>query len=443
VNLIKGVGCFLTSLEPVRQVTLGYFAYMLFGWILLCLPVAQRFSDVSCLDNLFISVSAVSTTGLVTVNVSGQYTVFGQVIILLLIQLGGVGYMTLGSFVILARGRDLSDLRSKISQKVFSLPDGFRVDKFIRSVIVFTLTVELIGAIALYSIFNSSGLQHSFWNSVFHSVSAFCTAGFSLFSDNMESFSGNFWLNAVIGLLSMFGAIGFIVMVDMWRRITGKIQHITFTSNIILRMSLGLLIVGTVLLFIIEPKLKSMSPESRIMTSAFQAMSAMTTVGFNTTPTGLLAPSSLVVLTFLMVIGASPSGTGGGIKSTSLTAIFGVIRSTLRRETKVRFLGRVIPGTRVQAAMANASFYFFVLLLGLFALTLTESIPFKGLFFETASALGTVGMSTGITSSLSGLGKIIICGLMFVGRLGPLTFAIALSMKPSESDDKALHDVAI
>jgi trk system potassium uptake protein TrkH len=443
LKVIKGIGCFLTTLEPVRLVTLGYLSYIMVGWLLLCLPVAQRASGVRCLDNLFIAVSAVSTTGLVTVNVSDCYTVFGQIIILLLIQLGGVGYMTIGSFVILARGRDLSDLRSKISQRVFSLPDDFRIDKFIRSVVLFALIVELIGAIALYPIFSSAGLRRPLWNSVFHSVSAFCTAGFSLFANNMESFSNNFRLNVVIGFLSMFGAIGFIVLVDIWRRITGKIRQITFTSSIILRMSFGLLIIGTILLLVTEPAFKSMPPDSRVMASVFQAMSAMTTVGFNTIPIGSLADSSLIVLTFLMIIGASPSGTGGGIKSTSFTALFAVIRSALKRETKVCFLGKVIPTRRVQAAMANVGFYLFILLLGIFALTLTEPMSFKDLFFEAASALGTVGLSTGITTSLSVLGKVTICALMFIGRLGPLTFAIALSAKPSENLDKTRHDVAI
>ncbi|MDH4242074.1 MAG: potassium transporter KtrB, partial [Phycisphaerae bacterium] len=378
---------------------------------------------------------AVSTTGLVTVDISEHYTLLGQIVILLLIELGGIGYMTFGSFVILSRGRKLSDLRAGVSKSVFSLPKEFRFDKFIRSVIIFTVVIELIGAAALYAIFSSAEVKHPLLNSVFHSVSAFCTAGFSLFKNNMESFSGNFWLNTVIGLLSLIGAVGFIVLVDVWRRIRGKIHHITLTSNIILRMSLCLLAIGTLLFLLTEPLVRSLAPESRIMVSVFQAMSAMTTVGFNSVPIGSLASSSLLILTFLMIIGASPSGTGGGIKSTSFTALVGIVRSTLRGDTRVRFLGKAIPQRRVQAAMANIGFYLFVLVLGIYALTLTESSAFRDIFFEAASALGTVGLSTGITSTLSELGKIIVCALMFVGRLGPLTFAIALSSKPLLDDD--------
>jgi trk system potassium uptake protein TrkH len=439
----SGLVRFLSSVSPVRLVTLGYLSYILVGWLILCLPLAHRGSHVYSLDNLFTTVSALSTTGLVTVDVSEHYTLFGQIVILLLIELGGIGYMTFGSFVVLSRGRKLSDLREGISKNVFSLPKEFRIDKFIRSVIIFTVVVELIGAAALYTIFRSAGVRNPFWNSVFHSVSSFCTAGFSLFNNSMESFSGNFWLNVVIGFLSFTGAVGFIVLVDIWRRIKGKINHITLTSNIILRMSLMLLVVGSILFFFTEPSVKSMSPDSRIMVSMFQAMTAMTTVGFNSIPIGSLATSSLLILIFLMIIGASPSGTGGGIKITSFTALVGIIRSALKGDTKVHFMGRAIPQRRVQAAMANIGFYLFVLILGIYALTLTEKVAFRDIFFEAASALGTVGLSTGITSALSELGKIIICGLMFVGRLGPLTFAIALSAKPLQDDNENIHDVAV
>jgi trk system potassium uptake protein TrkH len=421
---------------------LGYLGYMLVGWLLLCLPISHRQGHIKCLDNLFISVSAVSTTGLVTVT-TDQFSIFGQIIIAALIQLGGVGYMTLGSFVILSRGRDLSDLRTGVSGAVFSLPDSFRIDKFIRSVVTFTFIVELLGATALYFIFKPCGVEHPIWCGIFHSISAFCTAGFGLFTDSFERFGGNFWLNVVIGLLSITGAMGFIVLVDVWRRLTGKIEEITFTSKIIVRMSIILIVIGTILLLITEPAVKTMPPEKGLIVSAFQSMTAMTTVGFDTIPINSLRDSSLLILIFLMIIGASPSGTGGGIKSTSFTAVVALVKSALRRDREVRFLGKRIPNYRLRVAMVNVVFYLFVLLWGVFALTLTETTKsFKDLFFETASALGTVGLSTGITSTLSSLGKLITCILMFVGRIGPLAFAIALVERPVEKD-KETHDIAV
>jgi trk system potassium uptake protein TrkH len=437
----KGLRCFLLTMAPVKLVVLGYLSYMLAGWLLLCLPISHWHIHIGCLDNLFISVSAVSTTGLVTV-ATDQYSLFGQIVIAALIQLGGVGYMTLGSFVILSRGRDLSDLRADVSGAVFSLPDGFRIDKFVRSVVIFTFIVELSGTIALYFIFKSCGVERPIWCSIFHSISAFCTAGFGLFSNSFEQYAGNFWLNFVIAMLSIIGAMGFIVLVDVWHRLTGKIEEITFTSKIIIRMSIILIVIGTILLLITEPAVKTMPPEKGLIVSVFQSMTAMTTVGFDTIPINSLRDSSLLILIFLMIIGASPSGTGGGIKSTSFTAVVALVRSALRKDREVRFLGKRIPSYRLRAAMANVAFYLFVLIWGVFALTLTESKPFKDLFFETASALGTVGLSTGITSSLSSLGKIITCVLMYIGRLGPLAFAIALIEKPVKKEGPR-HDMAV
>ncbi len=439
-KFLAGFNVFLSSFAPVQLVALGYFTYMVCGWILLSMPFSQQ-ESVSGLDTLFISVSAVSTTGLVTVDMD-SFTFFGQLVILLLIQLGGVGYMTLGSFIILSRGKDLSDLRQGVSDYVFSLPSNFRMDKFIRSVIIFTVCVEGAGFLALYYLFRQAQVESTIWNAAFHSVSAFCTAGFSLFSTSLERFTGNFWINAVVGILSFTGSVGFIVLVDVWRRFAGKINHITFTSKIILRISAILLVFGALMLLVIEPEFADMDNSERILASLFQSMTAMTTVGFNTHPTGALAQSSLLILTFLMIIGASPSGTGGGIKSTSFTAIWGMIRSSLKGEADVQYLGRKIPESRIRTAMASTGLYMFFLIAGIFALTLTEQAAFEDLFFESASAIGTVGLSTGVTSALSSVGKIIVCVLMYAGRVGPLTFAIAFSLKRAVSDEEE-EDVAV
>ena len=439
---LEGFASFIRSLSPVRLVALGYLSYVLAGWLALSLPFMQRGAGVPSLDNLFVSVSAVSTTGLCPVSVSQDYSFLGQLVVLILIQLGGLGYMTAGSFVVLARTGAMSDLRAGVLNNVFSLPDNFRIDKFIRSVVKFTLAVELAGAVALFMVFRAAGAPIPLWNSIFHSVSAFCTAGFSLFDTSLESYAHNFWLNAIVSVLSILGAVGFIVFVDVWRRLRGKIPHITFTSKIILCTSFWLLVAGTVILAATEPQVQSLPPHRRIVVSFFQAMTAMTTVGFNSVPIGAIARSSLVLLTILMIIGASPAGTGGGIKSTTFTAMVGVVRGALRGETKVTFLGREIPERRVRSAMANVWFYLFALAAGIFALSLTEPASLQDITFEAASALGTVGLSTGITSSLTCLGKILIIALMFVDRLGPLTFALAFSGFRAPAELKP-EDVAI
>lgn len=407
-EMLAGFHDFLKGLHPAKLALLGYLSYVLLGWLVLCSPFLQRGEGVKTLDNLFIATSAVSTTGLVTVSVSDSYNLLGQAVVLLLIQLGGIGYMTFGSFVILSRKKELSAERSDVGQTVFSLPKSFRIDKFIRSVVVFTVVIESCGALALYPIFRNAGDPDAAWSAIFHSVSSFCTAGFSLYNNSFEAYAGNFWLNAVIATLSYFGALGFIVCVDYWRMFRGKVRQVTLTSKIILWSTLWLTATGTVLILLSEPSIQAKPLEEKLIAAFFQAMTSMTTVGFNTINMSSLSRATLLVLTVLMVIGASPSGTGGGLKSTSFSALIGVMRSALRGEREVRFWGRVVPMERVWMAMAAIGFYLFLLVAGTYMLELTESFEFEQTLFEAASALGTVGLSTGITSSLSVIGKLVI-----------------------------------
>ncbi|MBN1407425.1 MAG: hypothetical protein JW956_06540, partial [Calditrichaceae bacterium] len=426
----------------VKLVLLGYLSYILIGWILLSLPFAQSI-DTSVLDNLFTATSAISTTGLVTVSASDNYTFFGEILILILIQIGGIGYMTFGSFVILSSKKHLSPERAKVSSEVFTLPKNFRVDKFIRSVVVFTFTIELIGAIFLFFIFRSSNVPNTFWSAIFHSVSAFCTAGFSIYNNSFESFHNNFWLNLIISILSYCGAIGFIVFVDVWRKFKGKIKRITLTSKIILHTTLWISFIGTIIIFLTEPSIQSLSPDEKLMTSFFQAMTSITTVGFNTISIGGITKATMLIITILMIIGASPSGTGGGLKSTTFSAMLGVMKSVLKGESKVTFWRNEIPFERIWTAIASLCFYVTFLILGIYLLNLTESFDFEHIVFEVASALGTVGLSMGITSELTNLGKIIITLVMFIGRIGPITFGMALFLREDILYQDEEKDIAI
>jgi len=234
MKFIEHIKEYLKKANPVKLVLFGYIFYIIFGWIMLSIPFSTV-NSVGSLDNLFISTSAVSTTGLTTVSVSDNYTFFGELIILLLIQLGGIGYMTFSSFVILTRKKKLPENVSEVSKTVFSIPQNFVIEKFIYSVIFFTLIIETIGAFILYFIFTSIGVDNAIWQAIFHSISAFCTAGFSLFNNSFMSFYNDFWFNLTIAGLSFSGAIGFIVFVDYWRKIRGKTKSITLTSKIILR----------------------------------------------------------------------------------------------------------------------------------------------------------------------------------------------------------------
>ena len=420
------------GVEPTRLVLFGYLACVVACWALLALPASQDL-PVSALDHLFIATSAVSTTGLATVSPGGTYSLLGELVILLFIQIGGIGYMSLGSFIVLSRGRRLSKGRSRMLSADFSMPRAFSLDEFVRGVVVFTLLAETVGALALWALFSAAGVEGAFYQAVFHSVSAFCTAGFSLFDTSLEAFAGDTGVNVVIAVLAYLGAVGFIVAVDVWRVWTGKQRRLTTTSQIILRLTAVLTVAGTVGVFLTEPTAIAPTPALRWQAAFFQAMTAMTTVGFNTVPIGGLSAGALFLILLLMIVGASPSGTGGGLKTTTLSAVYAVARSVLRGEPDVTYRGRRVPTDRVLAAVASFAFYAAVLTAGLLVLTITETADFQALAFEAASALGTVGLSAGITGDLTVLGKLAVIGLMFAGRLGPLSFGSALFLRAEAS----------
>ncbi|MBN3039494.1 MAG: potassium transporter KtrB [Candidatus Omnitrophica bacterium] len=427
--------------DPVRLVVLGYLSYIIIGFILLCSPFTHK-NVVHPLDNLFIATSAVSTTGLTTVTVSNDYNFWGQLVILVLMQLGGIGYMTFSSFVILSSKKYLDDRSKNIAQVVFSIPRNFKIEKFILSVISFSAVVEILGTIGLFFVFRQAGVENSFWNAIFHSVSAFCTAGFSLFPDSFEGFADNFGLNAIISILSILGAMGFIVCVDVWRLIRGKEKHVTLTTKVILSITFWLLLIGSILMFLTEIYGGAVS-ENRILYSFFQTMTALTTVGFNTVTVSTMSKSAILLICILMIIGASPSGTGGGLKTTTFSAIWGLMKSAIKGNRSVRILGATVPDDRVRTAVATLSFYISALLIGTYMLTLTEKGAFINVFFEAASALGTVGLSMGITNTLSILGKLVIILMMYIGRVGPLTFGMAFYVKPELIFDNEKTDLAI
>lgn len=429
------------TINPVRLVVLGYMSYIFIGFILLCFPFMHK-NFVHPLDNLFIATSAVSTTGLTTVTVSNDYNFWGQLVILVLIQLGGIGYMTFSSFVILSTKKYLDDRTKNIAQVVFSIPKNFKIEKFILSVIGFSVIVELAGAICLFFVFLQTGIGDPLWNAIFHSVSAFCTAGFSLFPNSFEGLANNFGLNAIISSLSILGAMGFIVCVDVWRLLRGKEKHATLTTKVILTVTFWLLVIGTVLMFLTETY-GGVTPDNKILFSFFQAMTALTTVGFNTVTVSTMSKSAIMLICILMIIGASPSGTGGGLKTTTFSAIWGLMKSAIKGDKSVRILGATVPDDRVRTAVATLSFYISALVIGTYLLTLTENGTFIDIFFESASALGTVGLSMGITTALTVLGKLVVIFMMYIGRVGPLTFGMAFYVKPELIFDDEKTDLAI
>jgi len=432
----------LSSLKPLQLLMYGYLVILTIGFLLLSIPVFQH-QSVSSLDNLFIATSALSTTGLATISVAENYNLGGQIIILILIQIGGLGYMSLGSFIVLMRKRKLSKSDTDLIKYDFSLPDDFSIPLFIKNLVLFTILIELIGAIILSLIFWKHGETNLIWNGLFHSISAFCTAGFSLFENSFEDYSTNFGLNAIISILSIAGALGFIVFTDIYLRMSGQKERMTFTSKIILRFTLTGMLLGTTILFLSDEHIAAMPAEDGLMVAFFQSMSAFTTVGFNSYNIGAITAAPLFFMVLLMIVGASPSGTGGGMKSTTFTALMAQLESTFQGREQTIYRNNKIPEHRVRGAVSNFFFYVMVICVGTYLLLLVESQDTFSVLFEAVSALGTVGVSMGITGDLSVLGKLFIIFLMFLGRIGPLSFGIVLFGSDFDGEDLKEEDLAI
>lgn len=430
---------FQVSKTPQMNLVWGFFLYTLVGFGLLCIPLFHK-TTVGILDNLFISTSAISTTGLVTVSVYDSYNFFGQLIVMGLFQIGGIGYMTLTTYYLLFTTQRITHWHNKIIGVEFTLPKTIKIKDFIKSVIIFTIVMETLGAICFFVAFQQEGMDtmKSIWFSIFHSVSAFCTAGFGLFNNSFESYSDSGFINTIISVLAIAGSLGFIVITDLWYRVSGKSKSISFTTKIVSYGFVSLLLIGTILVYLAEPSVQN--SHSQLSESFFQAMTAMTTVGFNTISTGGLSLPILLFVTFLMYIGASPSGTAGGMKITTLTAMISVLKSRLFGQKKISFMGRVIPFERLYVATSTFILYTSVIFLFTFLLTFTEQFEFQKILFEVASALGTVGLSTGITGDLTDIGKVLVIVLMFIGRVGVLTFGFALINKKQKENEKYMED---
>jgi len=414
-----------SRLRPAQQLVLGFGFYALAGTLLLSLPFAQQ-RPTAPIDNVFNVVSAISTTGLTTTSVADSYTFFGEAVLVALFQLGGLGFMTLSSMFILARGGRLSDQRLGVLKAGFSIPHYFVMQRFIVQVVVFTAVCEAVGTLLLWWRFSAADVPQPLWSAVFHSVSAFATAGFSLYNDSMERFAGDPVINLVLGALAYLGAIGFIVVQDVWYSIQLKEKMLTFTSKVILSMTAAVFAGGTAMLFFLEPSVQYLPIGERLIVCAFQTMTASSTAGFNSIPIGAMSIPGLAVLMIAMLVGASPSGTGGGIKTTSVSALLANLVGVLKGRDKAVWLGHEVPMPRIIYATAAATIYLIGLAAGVLVLGITERHEFLPIVFEAASAIGTVGLSMGITADLSTLGKIWVILLMFAGRAGPLTIGLSL-----------------
>ncbi|MEM7591540.1 MAG: TrkH family potassium uptake protein [Cyanobacteria bacterium P01_A01_bin.83] len=429
-----------------RTICLGFLALIVIGTLLLMMPFATVAGTWnSFIVALFTSTSAVCVTGLAVVDTGSDFSFWGQLIILFLIQVGGLGYMMTTTFLILLLGRKF-DLRQKFAiQESFDRPFLQGSSNLVRSIIATTLIFEITGVFLLLQAFVPEyGWTQGLWYAIFHSISAWNNAGFSLFSDSLVAYRSDWTINLVIPALVIFGGIGYQVIIEMYLWLTNKIQgkseRFCFSLNfkVVVSTTILLLIVGTIAFFLTElhnsATLANLSFEDKFLAAWFQSMSTRT-AGFNSIDLGNMTTAGLFITMGFMFIGASPSGTGGGIKTTTFRIMYNSTKSVLQGKDEVVLYQREVPSTLILKAVAvvfgtAAS----IVLVTILIASIDTQFNFLQILFEVISAFATVGLSTGITSSFAVVSKFILVFAMYVGRVSILILIAAVIGDPRPSN---------
>jgi trk system potassium uptake protein TrkH len=353
-----------------------------------------------------------------------------------MIQLGGLGLMTFSMAIAVLLGKKLNFESKSIINKFIDYDNPGYTVFILKKVITFTLATEIIGFLLLIIGFNINGINDDLiFTSLFHSVSAFCNAGFSTFSDSLCAFKGSYFINSVISFLIISGGIGFIVVIELYavirRFFTGekqKLKRFSVQAKIMFVGTLFLIVFGFLAFLLFENAniLKGEPISNKFIISMFQSITTRT-AGFNTVDIGALLTPTLLIFVLLMFVGAGPGGTAGGIKITTVYIFLKSVSAMVKNEEDVNIFGRKIPSLIVRKATAVFFIAIFLNFTAILILSITEKLPLIKIIFEVVSAFGTVGLSTGITSQLTSIGKIVITALMFIGRLGPVTVAFAFS----------------
>lgn len=427
------------KLKPTQIVLLSFATLIFLGAFLLKLPVAVvQEKSISLVDAFFIATSATCVTGLSPISIVDNFTIFGQFVILLLVQVGGLGIMTLQSVLTILVGRSMGMKNRLVMQDLLDVSNLGDIVGLIFDIVKYTLIIELWGAIVLTLGFTMEGLEfgRALYYGLFHSVSAFCNAGFALFNNSLESFSTNYLIHGTISVLIILGGLGFVVLKELKIAFAQKRRFVHFTlhTKIVLVSTISLILLGTIVVFFGEflGGIDGYSLWGKLQVSFFQSVT-LRTAGFNTIPLGNLNIYTVYLMTIFMFIGASPGSTAGGIKVTTLAILIQSVRSTLRGMSKVELFGRSIPNVIVVRATAVTIISLSVVALFVFFMIhLSPEQNFLPIFFEVMSAFGTVGLTLGLTPYLTVGGKLAIILLMFIGRVGPLTMVLAIGQ---ESDD--------
>jgi trk system potassium uptake protein TrkH len=425
-------------LTPYQLLILGYALITTTGALLLSLPVSStRGISQPFLDALFVATSGISTSGLSVVDIGSFYSLFGQIVLLVIFQIGGIGYMSFIILMMYVLGIKGSMRTSYVAKESLAGPNLHSLRRFFLSVLAYSLVFELVGAAILAARWMKEyPPAYALYLGTFHSVSTFCTAGFGLFPDSLMRYRDDTFINATIVILSLAGGIGFFVLRDLTAFVAGKIKRqgrprLTVHTKLVLIVTTIVISFGAAVILLSEPWPATMSGYDRAMVSVFQSVSASTTDGFNTIDIGKMGAAGLTILMLLMFVGASPGSTGGGIKTTTFGLLFILLWARLRKKQN-NALGREMSERCTYDAATVAFCFALVVLLDIVILSVTERTSYIQNLFEIVSALGNTGLSTGITAGLSPIGKAVLIATMFIGRVGVLSLAFAFLLKPAK-----------
>ncbi|WP_067843127.1 TrkH family potassium uptake protein [Amphibacillus sediminis] len=430
MNLLKQLAYRRQS--PPKILATGFLLLIIIGTFALMLPWSTTV-PISWLEAIFTATSAVTVTGLAVVDTGSVFTLFGQTILMILIQVGGLGLMTFAVMSILLLGKKIGMKERLIIQESLNQNSMGGVVRLIRRLFYFAITCELVATVILaFKWVPEHGLGFGLFTSLFHSISAFNNAGFSLWSNSLSDYVGSPLINVIITLLFITGGIGFTVIYELIER--KKFHQYSLHTKVMLLGTLALNILATFAFFLLEfqnsATLADLPLNEQLWGSFFQGVSPRT-AGFNTLDYAAMQDSTLIFTMLMMFIGAGSASTASGIKLTTFIIIILAVYSYARGQNEVQLLRYRIPREIVHRSLSIMVISLLFLISAIFCLSISESLPIFALAFESFSAFGTVGLSLGITSELTSVGKLIIMVLMFIGRVGPLTIAFALSRAKS------------
>lgn len=419
---------FQNKLSSFQIIILGFAGVIVLGALLLMLPISTQNGAVTPFSKtLFTATSAVCVTGLIVFDTASYWSGFGQLIILIMIQIGGLGVISVASFLSMLAGRKISLMQRQTMQNALSAPQMGGIVKLTRFIFLVSFAIEGIGALLLMPVFMTKYGIRGIWMAVFHSVSAFCNAGFDLMGNqtgqysSLTSFAGNGYVTLVICLLILIGGIGFLT----WKDIAVKKTHFkeySMQTKVILVTTAILIVIPAVFFFFSDFANEPL--KDRICMSVFQAVTPRT-AGFNTADLNKMSDAGRSLMMLLMLIGGSPGSTAGGMKTTTIAVLFANAIAVFRKRQNANYYGRRIEDSTVKNASAILFMYVFFSMLSAIIISITDGIPMQMGMFETFSAIGTVGLTLGITPTLSAVSRFVLILLMFFGRVGGLTIIYA------------------